>query len=502
MNIIFDNKNIEIIDTVGAFEIIIPFSLDFITKKNVVINNLKTENKGKVSLLKSKNLSELPIVINSSRNDVFAVKIIITNNEKQVITFQLIFYLEDRIELCYNVHFNVETKETEIFKNKSRRIRRIISFSLTFLIIFGLFIFNFTNENVYRSIYVLSPSIFGFFATFLLTFLGINLIGLKKIFKKLRSAQNLFKNPEVYFNADIFKFFSHSFVPIVLSLLFSGQLYFYYIFASYKLPEKGKYSFFIDDKLITEEKVYYNDINKISVYLKEVEYIKPEKRIPVGKLKFLGYPYLGELIIDYTEYNYCENCYLPVKTKISAHEIINNSNNERNKILLEKLKGNDVDISYENSDSTFCYSNIKILNAGFAENFDSLLSFTLKIYSDSINNYFESLSKGINQDKDKLKYFSLYDTLKLKVIDHFNKNYSIFIKQYKKFPSNDDIADVYDNIVNFQNKFDKQKPFYTGGGLITFTKLIELLILFESTKDQINKNAFNYYYFGKLTTGR
>ena len=347
----------------------------------------------------------------------------------------------------------------------------------------------------------MSPSVISLISTFLLTFFGINLVYIKKLCSKYVTLNNLLKNPEVYLNYSLLKFFGKTSSLFILIAFLALEIFLYTKFATYKLPDRDKYVYYINDKLIEENKVYYYDIDKIKIYLKEAQDLNSNQRIQIGALEYKYIlPFIGNLEIRYADYYYCEDCLLCVKTKYSAKEIVEDTinSNDVEKSIHAKLKGKNNFLEYIKSDTTFCFKHNNILNASFCEIFDSLLFYTVQSKKNIIKKYSDLLADIETKDELTPQYLSFFDTLKINFVNDFNKTYVEDSRKIKnKYPSNKDILEIYDNIVNYTYQFSLIKPFYKGGGFETFTRLIEILILFESTKEQIDKNSFHYEIIGE-----
>jgi hypothetical protein len=485
----------------------IPFSLVFLTKENVRLQNLFIKNyQGTInSILIYPESSEEQIKFPKTfekkefHKKNLKIKIFFNSLLKGKTAFDLLFQFDYNEESNSNVLFKSEINITEnnsiqvIKFKKYNPWTQYVGMTLIALILLTAYIWNYYNKNVYReemgimTKILTDPTSILSILSALTLFLGINLKETMKMFRKGSALVNFIGYLEFYVEPTLLNmirkkgwliflliftfiemFLAYSFWPIELSSLAGSKLSYYYK----REISHGKYFY----KELAQNKIYRYYGNKIEIGIKKYLCVDTNLIVPIGNLEY-GF-YKGRL----NPYNfyYCDFCsdLASVKSAVEKDleslqiiDIVNNPVKPYQDDIYDYLRGVRDTIDYYQLDNRNIFFKKGVKNRIDPTKIISLLDNFYKENESIVEEYF-------NSDRD-------YNYLQKEYIENAKINLENIYRRSKV--DQDDIKNSYQYLAKFIIDLDSNKQIDRKE---ICKNLVHIKALFEASNKYIRDATF------------
>lgn len=483
----------------------IPFQITFLTKISTLLNSINIEltppdASFKYSIKFENGNINLPHRFEEKEDQKksFILRIEFENGIKTKTDYELVIILlfefnnQSLLKNTHSFSFSIsENHKIEYLDLNDKHLWPRYTNMIQLALIYILFFFwNTSNNDILNQPFYTSRTLISALGTGILLFLGIEIRQLGRILiKKIALTLNFFENAEFYIEPRLLNLMNSkkALYLFAAGLLFS--FYFIYQFTplNLPLPDNRVFSIYYDTTEIKEKKVYRKDLNDLRIGLRKDIMTDEFKLIPLAKfeiddqLKF-------NLKIHYLSFYYTNNCNFigndDYKDTIFIENIIKKPKSLLDSAILDRIKGKQNKIVFDSEKMTFCenkdgdYPPIRNKKQNF--------TFSPIGYRELIEDYHIeniTIAKKIWDSTKNVSEFHLI--LEKEYCGNFILSNQNFMGTTKR-PTESDIMQCYEDIVNKINSSDKTKPFYDDKPITTFDKLLQVILLFhfnEGRKD-------------------
>jgi hypothetical protein len=413
-------------------------------------------------------------------------------NEK-ISNFNIIFKLNIDSTVVFE-RYVVKKDELKIEKRRSTLWNTLSLFFLnSIIVLLYIYLFNIGNDSRILSNWL------NIIAAFLISFVGIDLIGVFGFIKKMKSLSIGIMNS--FTNHSIFSLLNKKIATICLGLLFFALLILSGLYFPIHLTNKDKFDYWRNGEKI-EDDVIISDGNEVKFSLKNCSLFDTSRVIFLGTME----PSFFQHDLHYFNFQFYSSCAYPSNAqrinmeKILLNQFVTISDSMISDFLYRKPSP----IDYRREARCFC------INDSYTEFLESkpppeqIYLLTSKYllekiqFVDTLWDYLRPCD-SVNY-LNWSKYNGPFDDKFCALETGFNQ----LLKEYKSL--NRDINTIGQNeLVNVcyrkldsVNSYTGKSPFFSGGPRITFDILIYYRMILCAYKEVLDPNTFDYDRFARI----